>query len=44
MVGAVKKAVTERLAGKRPSPIRAIVASAAAGAAAAALTYRALRG
>jgi hypothetical protein len=44
MIGVVKNAVMERLAGKRPSPIQAIVASAAAGAIAAAVTYKALRG
>ncbi len=43
MIGVIKNAVTERLSGKRPSPIRAILASAAAGAVVAAATYRALR-
>jgi hypothetical protein len=44
MTGIVKRVVAERMGGKRPSPVRAMVAAAAAGAATAALTYRALRG
>ena len=44
MTGIVKRAFTERMRGKRPGPARAIVASAAAGAAAAGITYRVLRG
>jgi hypothetical protein len=33
----------ERLAGNRPSPVRAVIAAAAVGAVAAGVTYRALR-
>jgi hypothetical protein len=44
MTGIVKRVVAERIGGKRPSPVRAIVAAAAAGAAAAGITYRVLRG
>jgi hypothetical protein len=44
MTGMVKKAIGERLGGKRPSPIRAMAVAAAAGAAAAGVTYRVLRG
>jgi hypothetical protein len=43
MIGIVKNAVIERLRGKRPSPVRAVAASAVAGVAAAAITYKALR-
>jgi hypothetical protein len=39
----LKNAVTSRLAGDRPSPFKAAVVSAVAGAAAAAMTYRVLR-
>jgi hypothetical protein len=39
----IKSAVTSRLAGDRPSPVRAVLVSAVAGAAAAAVTYRVLR-
>jgi hypothetical protein len=38
------KAVGERVTGGEPGPLRAAVASAVVGAAAAVLTYRALRG
>jgi hypothetical protein len=44
MTGMVKRVVAERMQGKRPSPVRAIVAATVAGAAAAGLTYRVLRG
>jgi hypothetical protein len=43
MAGFVKSAVTERLSGDRPSPLKASLAAAAAGAAAAMLTYKVLR-
>ncbi|HKP90169.1 MAG TPA: hypothetical protein VJT75_09370 [Thermoleophilaceae bacterium] len=43
MTGFVKRLVAERIGGKRPSPFRAIAAATAAGAAAAGITYRALR-
>jgi hypothetical protein len=39
----LKRVAGERLSGGRPSPVRAMVAAAVAGAAAATLTYRALR-
>ena len=39
----LKDAVTSRLAGDKPSPVRAALVSAVAGAAAAAVTYRVLR-
>ena len=42
--GTLGKAIGERVSGGRPGPVRAIVASAVVGVAAAALTYRALRG
>jgi hypothetical protein len=41
--GIVKSAVAEYARGGRPSPIRALVAAAAAGATVASLTYRILR-
>jgi hypothetical protein len=44
MAGMVKRALAERVGGKRPSPLRAVVAAAAAGVAAAGITYRVLRG
>jgi hypothetical protein len=43
MRGFVKRVAAERLGGGRPSPPRAMLAASVAGAAAAALTYRALR-
>ena len=43
MAGVVKDAVTKRLSGDRPSPVKASLAAAVAGAAAAVITYRALR-
>lgn len=42
-MGILRKAVTDRLAGDRPSPVRAIVAAAIVGGGAAAITYKALR-
>jgi hypothetical protein len=44
MMGIVKRAVAERLSGDRPSPLRAALAAAVAGAVAAGVTYRVLRG
>jgi hypothetical protein len=43
MRGLVKRVATERIGGGRPSPPRAMLVASAAGAAAAVLTYRALR-
>jgi hypothetical protein len=43
MAGFVKSAVTERLSGDGPSPLKASLAAAVAGAAAAVLTYKVLR-
>jgi hypothetical protein len=43
VTGFVKRAVADRIAGRQPSPFRAIAAATAAGAAAAGITYRALR-
>jgi hypothetical protein len=43
MRGIVKRAVTTRAKGKRPSAPSAVVAAAAAGAAVAGITYRVLR-
>ena len=39
----LKNAVADRLAGDRPSPVKAGLVSVVAGAAAAAVTYRVLR-
>jgi hypothetical protein len=39
----IKNAVADRLAGDRPSPVKAGLVSVVAGAAAAAMTYRVLR-
>jgi hypothetical protein len=44
MSGIVKRAFSDRVGGKRPNPAHAIVASAAAGIAAAGITYKVLRG
>jgi hypothetical protein len=44
MKGIIKRAVSERMRGKRPNPARAIVTAAAAGAVAAGITYKVLRG
>jgi hypothetical protein len=43
-VRTVGKAAAERLNGGRPTPVRAFVAAAITGTAAAFVTYRALRG
>jgi hypothetical protein len=43
VTGVVKDAVSQRLGGDRPSPLKASLAAIAAGAAAALLTYRVLR-
>ena len=42
-MGILKKAVTDRLKGDRPSPPRAFVAAAVAGLVVAVITYKALR-
>jgi hypothetical protein len=39
----LKNAVASRLAGDRPSPIKAVLVAAVAGVAAAAVTYKVLR-
>jgi hypothetical protein len=44
MTGIVKHALSERMRGKRPSPVRALAAATVAGAAAAGITYKVLRG
>ena len=43
MAGVLKSAVAKRLAGDRPSPVHAAVASAIAGVAVAVITYRVMR-
>jgi len=43
MGGFVKKAIADRVGGNKPSPLRAGLAAVAAGATAAAITYRVLR-
>jgi hypothetical protein len=43
MRGAIKRAVADKASGKRPSAPRALVVAAAAGAAAAGITYRVMR-
>jgi hypothetical protein len=43
MTGFVQRVASERMKGNRPSPIRAMLAAAAVGAAATGLTYRLLR-
>jgi hypothetical protein len=43
VIGKVIRTVAERLSGNKPSPVRAIVASTIVGAAAAGVTYKALR-
>jgi hypothetical protein len=43
MANTLQRLVAERVAGRRPSRVRAMVGAAAAGAASAALTYRLLR-
>lgn len=42
-MGILKQAITDRLKGNRPSPVRAALAAVVAGGAAAAVTYKALR-
>jgi hypothetical protein len=42
-MGILKRAITDRLKGNRPSPARAVLAAAVAGVAAATITYKALR-
>ncbi len=42
-LGTITKAVTQRLTGEGPGPMRALVAAVVTGTATAALTYRALR-
>jgi hypothetical protein len=44
MPGILKRAFGDRLKGERPSPLRAIGASAIAGVMAAGVTYKVLRG
>jgi hypothetical protein len=44
MGGFLKRVAAERASGGRPSMVRAIAAAAAAGVAAAAITYKLLRG
>jgi len=43
MSGFLQRVVADRVSGGRPSPVRAMIAAAAAGAAAAGVTYRLLR-
>jgi hypothetical protein len=43
VTGIVKDAVTKRLSGDRPSPLKASLAAGVAGAAVAILAYKALR-
>jgi hypothetical protein len=43
MAGLLKRVAAERMSGGRPSMVRAVAASAAAGVAAAAITYKLLR-
>jgi uncharacterized OsmC-like protein len=43
MAGVLKSAVGKRASGDRPSPLHAMVAALAAGAAAAVVTYRLIR-
>lgn len=42
-MGILKRAVSDRLKGDRPSPARAVLAAMVAGGTAAAITYKALR-
>jgi hypothetical protein len=42
-MGILKRAVTDKLKGNQPSPVRAVVAAAVAGVAVAAVTYKVLR-
>jgi hypothetical protein len=43
MIDFVKRAVVDRIGGKRPSPVRAVAAAAVVGGVAAGVTYKALR-
>jgi hypothetical protein len=43
MAGVLKSTLSKRASGGKPSPLKAALAAALAGAAAAALTYRVLR-
>jgi hypothetical protein len=43
MAGFVKEALAKRMAGDRPSPVRAALVAVVAGAATAVLTYRVMR-
>jgi hypothetical protein len=43
MKGIAMRALTDRITGKRPSPVRTLVAAATAGVAVAGITYRVLR-
>jgi hypothetical protein len=42
-MGLLRRAITDRLKGDRPSPARAVLAATVAGATAAVVTYKALR-
>jgi hypothetical protein len=44
MMNAIKKAVTQRLGGDRPSPVRSFAAASVVGTAAGVVAYRLLRG
>jgi hypothetical protein len=44
MSGVIKQAFSDRIGGKRPSPVRALAAATVAGVAAAGITYKVLRG
>lgn len=43
-MGVLKQAVSDRLKGDRPSPLRALLAAVSAGVVVAVTTYRVLRG
>jgi hypothetical protein len=42
-MGILKRAITDRLEGDRPSPARAVLAAVVAGGVAATITYKAVR-
>ena len=42
-MGILKRAITDRLKGDRPSPVRAVLAAVVAGSVVAVVTYKALR-
>jgi hypothetical protein len=42
-MGILKRAITDKLKGDRPSPVRAVAAAAVAGVVSAAVTYKVLR-